>query len=173
VGRTYIFCVLHVVLYSDHWFLKFNFVASHPTAFQILLLFFTNNYNCHLSYISPAAQEPKPGASLLRFPDHTLSDMHTTHTHARTHAHTHTHTPGSTSLNQRSARRTSRYLRNTLTSMPSGGFEPVKPGIERPQTHALHSAATAIGRHIHISSSDTDIHHAINMRKKNKQRNFL
>jgi hypothetical protein len=34
----------------------------------------------------------------------------------------------------------------TETYMPSGGFEPTVPPSERPQTHALDSAATGIGK---------------------------
>jgi hypothetical protein len=64
--------------------------------------------------------------------------------------HTERHTTvGRTPLDEGSARRTDLYLtthntHNKQTSMPPVGFEPTIPVSERPQTHALDRAATAI-----------------------------
>ena len=59
-------------------------------------------------------------------------------------------TLGRTPLDERSARRRDIYLttHNTHkkeTSMPPAGFEPAIPASERPQNHALDSAATRTG----------------------------
>jgi hypothetical protein len=52
--------------------------------------------------------------------------------HIIRHTHTHTHTPGTTTLDEGSARRRGRYLHNKHkreTSIPSAGFEPTVPVI--------------------------------------------
>jgi len=67
---------------------------------------------------------------------------------------THTHTFCKTVLNEGSTCRTDLYLITQNThkrqiSLKPGGFEPTTPASERPQTHALDSAATEIGsKHI-------------------------
>jgi hypothetical protein len=86
-------------------------------------------------------------SSLTRLPDHTQ-----THT-----------TLGRTPLDVWSARRRDLYLtaHNThkkQTSTPPTGFEPAIPASERPQTHALDRAATAIGcRRIYACQIDKTI----------------
>jgi len=57
---------------------------------------------------------------------------------------------GRTPLDKWSVRRRNLYMtthntNNRQTSMSLAGFEPTIPGGERPQTHALHRAATEIG----------------------------
>jgi hypothetical protein len=70
---------------------------------------------------------------------------------------------GRTPLHEWSARRRDLYLttHNThkrQTSMPPAGFEPTVPASERPQTHAIHRAATGIG----ISPTvDTKINYSV------------
>jgi len=59
-------------------------------------------------------------------------------------------TCGRTPLDEGSARRrvlylTTHNLRKRQISIPPAGFEPEIPASERPQTHALHIAATWIG----------------------------
>jgi hypothetical protein len=74
------------------------------------------------------AQKPNSGLGrLLRYLDHKQLD---------------THTPGRTPLDERSARRRSRYLHNTdqykaRTATPSVWFEPATPATKRTQTYAL------------------------------------
>jgi hypothetical protein len=43
--------------------------------------------------------------------------------------------------------------RNRQTSMPSAGFEPSIPKIERPQTHALNLKATGFCEHLRLTST--------------------
>jgi hypothetical protein len=74
---------------------------------------------------------------------------------SKSHSQTHT-TVGRTSLDEWSARRRDLYLttHNThkkQTYMPLAGFEPAIPVSERPQTHALGSAATRIGQQMYVS----------------------
>ena len=57
-------------------------------------------------------------------------------------------TPPSTSLDEGSTRRTDLYLTTHNTherqvSMPSAGFEPAIPEIDRPQTHTVDLTATS------------------------------
>jgi hypothetical protein len=59
------------------------------------------------------------------------------------------HTPGRTPLSEWSARRRDLYLRNKhkkRTSIPTAGFEPTIPAIERLQIYALGRAATGLGK---------------------------
>jgi uncharacterized protein (DUF2342 family) len=74
---------------------------------------------------------------------------HTPHTHTHMHTLTHTHTLGERLLDEVSARGRDLYptkhnTHNTLTFMPTVGFEPVIPAHERAQTNALDRAATGI-----------------------------
>ena len=73
-------------------------------------------------------------SSFLRFLDHTQWRI----------------TVGRTPLDEWSARRRDLYLtihniHNRQTSMPLAGFKPTISAGERPQTHALHRAATGTG----------------------------
>jgi hypothetical protein len=64
---------------------------------------------------------------------------------SRSHTIKHTNTP----LQEWTARHRGHYQHSKhkrRTSMPSSGFEPAIPAIERPQTHALAGTATGIGQ---------------------------
>jgi len=93
---------------------------------------------CHHSFSFLWRNEPTPGLRRLFF-DVSTSQFDT---------HTHTHTLGRTALNNEPARRRAHYLHNKhkrRTSIPTSGFEPAIPALERPQTHASKRTATAIG----------------------------
>jgi hypothetical protein len=67
-----------------------------------------------------------------------------------TDTHTHTHTYGRTPLDESLDHRGDLYLtthniHKRQTFMTLVGFEPAMPAIERPQTHVLDRAATAMG----------------------------
>jgi hypothetical protein len=62
------------------------------------------------------------------------------------HTHTHTHMVGLLwTSDQLVAEADTHSTQNRRTSMPSAGFEPAIPAIDRSQTHALKRAATGIG----------------------------
>ena len=66
---------------------------------------------------------------------------------SRSHKISSTHSHRRTPLHEWSARRRGRYLHNKhkrRTSMPSAGFEPIIPAVERLQTYAFDRAATGI-----------------------------
>jgi hypothetical protein len=71
-------------------------------------------------------------------------------------------TVGRTPLDEGPARRRDLYLtthntHNRQTTMPPVGFEPAIPVSERPQTHALDRAATAIGNCLQYVCNFNDI----------------
>ena len=52
---------------------------------------------------------------------------------------------------------TTHNIHKRQTSMPPAGFEPAIPASKRPQTHALHRAATGIGRDALYSCKFTNL----------------
>ena len=72
-----------------------------------------------------------------------------------THTHTHTHPFGLPWTNEQpvaeAATCTTHKKYKSRTSMPSAGFEPTTPVIDRPQIYALDSTATGIGFCIRLS----------------------
>ena len=81
------------------------------------------------------AQQNKSGLGRLGFE---VSRPPLPHTDTHTHTHTHTHTAGMTPLNERSARRTDRYLHNTC---------PQREAIKWLQTYGLDRTATGMGQY--------------------------
>jgi len=78
--------------------------------------------------------------------------MHLRHRLTLTHTHTGTDTDyfDSTNLDDRSARRTGRYLHSTqqtqgADSYAFSGFEPAIPAIDKTQNYVINHSATGIG----------------------------
>jgi hypothetical protein len=98
---------------------------------------FLNSFRFVPMLFFPMARQPLGGIGRLIFRGFAI-------THFR---HT---TVGRTPLEEGPARSRDLYLtthntHNRQTSMPPAGFEPAIPASERPQTHAVVSAATGIG----------------------------
>ena len=115
-----------------------NSVSSYMNSLYNIILHFFNTTMLYFSlfffFLWRCGPTRAMASSFLRFLDHT--QRHTT--------------VGGTPLDEWSARRRDLYLtthnnHNRQTFMPSVGFEPTIPVLERPQTYALHRAATGTG----------------------------
>jgi len=111
---------------------RFNFCITHRLLDIMATCFDPHLCNSQANFFVPMAQQPPVGQGLLVIG---ASRLHSRHA-----------TLGRTSLGKWSARRKRLYLttHTRQTSMPLAGFEPATPGGERPQNHALDSAATWI-----------------------------
>jgi hypothetical protein len=119
----------HFSLFFLSLFLSSFFFFTSP-----LPLFRLPYFYCSLSVCYFAVSKSRNrlyAVSLFMFLDHTQSD-------------THTHTRGGIPLNKWSARRRGHFIHKSRTSIPTVGFEPAIPAIERSPSYALDSTATRI-----------------------------